>query len=111
MNMYTALTHTFMYDEALVRCLPVPSTRADSYTFNFQRKDSEIIPGQGAVISFPNLIIALHLPEILYGIDSLSVAFSLFTVHVYLSVYQTVCRRHSCWKLPESSARTPSAAR
>ena len=23
MNMYTALTRTFMYDEALVRCLPV----------------------------------------------------------------------------------------
>ncbi len=23
MNMYTVLTHTFMYDEALVRCLPV----------------------------------------------------------------------------------------
>ena len=58
--MYTALTRTFMYAEALVRCLPVPGTWADPYTFNFQRKDSETTPVRGAVISFPNLIIALH---------------------------------------------------
>ncbi len=38
MNMYTALTHTFMYAEALVRRLPVPGTWADPYTFNFSEK-------------------------------------------------------------------------
>ena len=31
MNMYPALTRTFMYSEALVRCLPVPGTQADPY--------------------------------------------------------------------------------
>ncbi len=33
MNMYPALTHTIMCDEALVRCLPVPGTWADPHTF------------------------------------------------------------------------------
>ncbi len=84
MNMYTALTRTFMYAEALVRCLPVPGTRADPYTFNFQRKDSETTPVQGAVISSPNLIIALHWPQILYGIDSLSGGVLTLTQRVML---------------------------
>ncbi len=67
-----------MYEEALVGCLPVPGTRVDPYTLLiFSEKTSEITPVRGAVISFPNLVIALHGPEILYGIDSLSVAFSL----------------------------------
>ena len=77
MNMYTALTRTFMYAEALVRCLPVPGTWADPYTFNFQRKDSETTPVWGAVILFANLIIALHGLRYRTVLIAFSVAFSL----------------------------------
>ncbi len=52
MNMCFALTRTFMYEEALVRCLPVPGTRADPYLPIFS-KMSENNPVWGAVISFP----------------------------------------------------------
>ncbi len=38
MNMYTALIHTFMYDEVLVRCLPVPGTWADLTPLIFSEK-------------------------------------------------------------------------
>ncbi len=59
--MCSALTRTFMYEEALVRRLPVPGTRADPYLLLiFSKKDSEITPVRGAVILFPNLIIVLH---------------------------------------------------
>ncbi len=33
MNMYPALTSTYMYSESPVMCLPVPGTQADPYTF------------------------------------------------------------------------------
>ncbi len=89
--MYTALTHTFMYAEALVTCLPVPGTWADPYTFNFQQKDGETTPVWGAVISFPNLIIAMHglryctvLIALFGGVLALTQRVMLpFTVHVY----------------------------
>ncbi len=76
--------------------------------FDFQRKDNEITPVRGAVISFLNLIIALH------GLRYCTVLIAfrrcscfdrrvmlLFTVHMYPGIYQTVCRRYSRWKLPE----------
>ncbi len=52
--MYPALTCAFMYNEALVRSLPVQALGLTLTPFYFQRKDSEITPVRGAVIWFPN---------------------------------------------------------
>ncbi len=56
MNMYTALTRTFMYDEALVRCLPVLVLGLTFTPLTFSEKTAKYC----AVILFPNSIIALH---------------------------------------------------
>ncbi len=56
MNMCTALTRTFMYDEALVRCLPVLALGLTLTPLTFSEETVKYC----AVILFPNLIIALH---------------------------------------------------
>ncbi len=56
MNMYTTLTRTFMYDEALLRCLPVLVLGLTLTLLTFSEKTAKYC----AVILFPNSIIALH---------------------------------------------------
>ncbi len=76
MNMCSALTRTFNYKEALVRCLPVLGTRADPYRLLIFSKKSENNPSAGCCDFVPELNYSIAWPEILYGIDSLLAAFS-----------------------------------
>ncbi len=77
MNMYTALTLTFMYGKALVRCLPVQVLGLTLTPLSFSEKMVKYTPVGCAVILFSDSIIALHGLRYYYGIDSLSAAFAL----------------------------------
>ncbi len=44
MNMHTALTRTFMYEEALERCLPVQVLRLTLTNLSFSEKIVKYIP-------------------------------------------------------------------
>ncbi len=76
LNMCFALTRTFMHEEVLVRCLPVPGTRAEPYLLIIFSKMSENNPSAGCCDFVPELNHSVAWPEILYGVDSLSAAFS-----------------------------------
>ncbi len=60
MKMYTVLTRTAMYNEALVRCLPVLVLGLILTPLYFSEKTEKIHTLGCAVILFSNLIIALH---------------------------------------------------
>ncbi len=77
MNMYTALTPTFMYSEALVRCFPVHVLGLTLTPLSFSDETVKYTPVGYAVRLFLDLIIALHGLRYQYGIDSLSAVFSL----------------------------------
>ncbi len=77
MNMYTALTPTFMYGEVLVRCLQVHVLGLTLTPLCFSEKTVKYTPMGCAVILLSDLIIALYGLRYWYGIDSLSAAFAL----------------------------------
>ncbi len=54
--MYTTLTPTFMYGEALVRCLPVHVLGLTLTPLSFSEKTVKYTPVGCAVILFSNLI-------------------------------------------------------
>ncbi len=85
--MYTALTRIFLYDEVLVRCLPVQVLGLTLTPLSFSEKTVKYIPVGCAVILFSNSIIALHCLRYLYGIDSL---------------FDSVCTLTRCIMLPST---------
>ncbi len=60
MNIYTALTPTFMYSKVLVRCLPVQVLGLTLTPSCLSEKTVKYTPVGCAVILFFDLIIALH---------------------------------------------------
>ncbi len=70
MNMYTAVTRTYMCDEALVRCLPVSGTGLTLTPLIFSVKTVKQ-PSAGCCDPVFKLDHSIAWPEILYGIDSL----------------------------------------
>ncbi len=77
MNMYAALTSTFMYGKVLVRFLPVHVLGVTLTPLSFSEKTVKYAPVGCSVILFSDLIIALHGLRYRYGIYSLPAAFAL----------------------------------